>query len=218
MSDIPLHQLTPCPPFSFISLDFAGPYKAKAMGNSRTYIKLWGLVIICQNTRAVKMMATAGYSTDDFLTTFRRFTANFGNPLLVVSDAGTQLRKAGQVIQQGDPSTLDWNRIMEGAAKNGTKWRCVEPGCQWRNGLAEAAVKLLKSSLQFTLSSQTTLNYAELDTVFSVFAEIINQWPIAIKSYTDDDSHAITPNDLLLQWTKNSVPGPTYDPSESLTK
>ena len=49
MSDIPEHQLYPCPPFSYASLDFAGPYRAKAMGNSRTYIKLWGLIIICQN-------------------------------------------------------------------------------------------------------------------------------------------------------------------------
>ena len=107
---------------------------------------------------------------------------------------------------------------MEGAAKNGTKWRCVEPGCQWRNGLAKAAVKLLKSTLQLTLSSQTTLNYAELDTVFSVVADVVNQRPIAIKSYTNDDLHAITPNDLLLQRTKNTVPGPSYDSSESLTK
>ena len=52
MADIPSHQLTPCPPFTHISLDFAGPYKAKAMGNSRCIIKLWGLVVICQNTRA----------------------------------------------------------------------------------------------------------------------------------------------------------------------
>ena len=98
MSDIPEHQLYPCPPFSYASLDFAGPYRAKAMGNSRTYIKLWGLIIICQNTRAIRMYATAGYSTDDFLTAFRRFTSHHGNPLLIVSDAGSQLKKAGKVI------------------------------------------------------------------------------------------------------------------------
>ena len=70
MADIPAHQLKPCPPFTYISLDFAGPYKVKAMGNSRAYVKSWGLVIVCQNTRAIRMYATAGYSTDDFLTAF----------------------------------------------------------------------------------------------------------------------------------------------------
>ena len=164
------------------------------------------------------MYATAGYSTDDFLTTYHRFTANHANPLLVVSDAGSQLRKAGQVIEKGDPAGLDWNRIVEGAAKSGTEWKCVEPGCQWRNGLAEAAVKLVKNTLSLTMASQSSLNYAELDTLFSSVANIVNQRPIAIKSFTEDDIHAITPNDLLLQRSKNTVPGVVYGTDDSITK
>ena len=218
MADIPEHQLHPCPPFTHVSLDFAGPFRAKAMGNSRTFIKLWGLVIICQNTRAVKMYATSGYSTDDFLTAYQRFTANHGNPSLVVSDAGSQLKKAGSIIEQGDPSRLDWEKIREGAAKSGTDWRVVEPGCQWRNGLAESAVKLVKSTLKLTISSQSTLNYAELDTLFSSVANIVNQRPIAVRDFTEDDLHAITPNDLLLQRTKNTVPGFQYSTGESVTR
>ena len=218
MADIPQHQLFPCPPFSYVSLDFAGPYQARAMGNSRAFIKCWGLVIICQNSRAVKMLATAGYSTDDFLTAYHRFTANHANPLLVVSDAGTQLKKAGQIIEKGDPAGLDWKRIVEGAAKSGTDWKCVEPGCQWRNGLAESAVKLVKSTLSLTLASQSSLNFAELDTLFSSVANIVNQRPIAIKSFTEEDAHAITPNDLLLQRSKNTVPGVVYGTDDSLTR
>ena len=107
MADVPEHQLQPCPPFSYVSIDLAGPFRAKAMGNSRTYIKLWGLVVVCQNTRAVKMYATSGYSTDDFLTAFHRFTSNHGNPLMVVSDSGSQLKKAGQLLAQDDPAGLD---------------------------------------------------------------------------------------------------------------
>ena len=218
MGDIPQHQLFPCPPFSYVSLDFAGPYLAKAMGNSRAQVKVWGLVIVCQNTRAVKVYATAGYSTDDFLTAYTRFTANHGNPLLVVSDAGSQLVKAGKMIDQYDPSHLDWIRIKEGAAKNGTNWKNIEPGCQWRNGLAEAAVKLLKSTLDLTLASQSALNYAELDTLFSSVANLVNQRPIGVRSYTDEDLHAITPNDLLLQRSRNTVPGLQYDANESITR
>ena len=66
----------------------------RAMVNSRSQLKVCGLVIVCQNARATKVYATAGYSTDDFLTAFARFTANQGNPLLVISDAGSQLVKA----------------------------------------------------------------------------------------------------------------------------
>ena len=87
------------------------------------------LSLFAKHTRAIRMYATAGYSTDDFLTAFRRFTSHHGNPLLIVSDAGSQLKKAGKVIE-GDPACLDWSLIQGGAAKNGTKWTCVEPGCQ----------------------------------------------------------------------------------------
>ena len=218
MADIPAHQLKPCPPFTYISLDFAGPYKVKAMGNSRAFVKSWGLVIVCQNTRAIRMYATAGYSTDDFLTAFLRFTSNHGNPLLIVSDSGSQLIRAGKVIEGGDPTKLDWERIQEGAAKNGTDWKSVEPGCQWRNGLAEAAVKLVKSTLELTLAGHTTLTYAELDTIFASVSNIVNQRPIAVRGYTEEDLHAITPNDLLLGRSKNAVPGVTYGTNDLITR
>ena len=138
--------------------------------------------------------------------------------MLVVSDSGSQLVKAGKLIDQIDLSKLDWNKISEGAVKNGTKWKVVEPGCQWRNGLAEAAVKLLKSTLGLTLASQSTLNYAELDTLFCSIANIVNQRPLSVKSFTDEDLHAITPNDLLLGRSRNVVPGSSYGEGDSLTR
>ena len=114
-----------------------------------------------------------------------------------MSDAGSQMIKAGKVVEGADPSKLDWKRISEGEAKKGTKWQSIEPGCQWRNGLAEAAVKLLKSTLELTLKRQKTLNYAEFDTLFANVANIVNQRPIGVKSFTEEDVHAITPNDLM---------------------
>ena len=218
MADIPSHQLYPCPPFSHVSLDYAGPFSARAMGNSRAQLKVWGLVIVCQNTRAVRMYAAAGYATDDFLTAYTRFTANHGNPLLVVSDSGSQLMKAAKHVDQFDLSKLDWVRIKEGAARNGTEWKVVQPGCQWRNGLAEAAVKLVKSTLYLTLASQKALNYAELDTLFSSVSNIVNQRPIGVKHFTEEDYVAITPNDLLLGRSRNTIPGIQYLKDETLTK
>ena len=94
----------------------------------------------------------------------------------------------------------------------------MEPGCQWRNGLAEAAVKLVKTTLELTIASQQTLNFIELDTLFSSVANTVNQRPIGVKSFTEDDLVAITQNDLLLGRTRNSFPGVTYDENETLTK
>jgi len=126
--------------------------------------------------------------------------------------------KAGQVVESSDPRSLDWDRIKEKVAKNGTDWKVVEPGCQWRNGLAEGAVKVLKNTLSLTIASQRTLNYAELDTLFASVANTVNQRPIAARTFTDDDFEAITPNDLLLQRSRNVVPGVHYEENESLTR
>ena len=164
------------------------------------------------------MYAAAGYATDDFLTAYTRFSANHGNPLLVVSDSGSQLMKAAKHVDQFDLSKLDWVRIKEGAARNGTEWKVVQPGCQWRNGLAEAAVKLVKSTLYLTLASQKALNYAELDTLFSSVSNIVNQRPIGVKHFTEEDYVAITPNDLLLGRSRNTIPGIQYLKDETLTK
>ena len=72
--------------------------------------------------------------------------------------------------------------------------------------------------LDLSLASQTTLTFAEMDTLFSRVADLVNQRPIAIKSFIEDDIHAITPNDLLLGRAKNSVPGPKYNENDNLTR
>ena len=121
-------------------------------------------------------------------------------------------------MDQIDLIKLEWRKIDEGAAKDGTKWKIVELGCQWTNGLAESAIRLIKSSLALTLASQRTLNFAELGTLFSSVANVVNQRPIAVQNYTEEDYHAICPNDLLLQRSKNTVPGVQYAEEETVTR
>ena len=93
MADLPLHQTVPCPPFTHVSLDFLGPYLVRGLGNQRARIKVYGLVIVCQNVRAVKLYAVPGYDTYSFLLAYTRFVADHNAPALVVSDRGSQLVK-----------------------------------------------------------------------------------------------------------------------------
>ena len=77
---------------------------------------------------------------------------------------------------------------------------------------------MVKSTLDHTLASQKTLNYAELDTLFSSVANIVNHRPIGVKNFTNDDMEAITPNDLLLGRSRNSVPEVIYSENDNLTR
>ena len=59
----------PGPPFLHVGLDLFGPMVVKKMGGSKTTredqgtFKVWGLLILCSNTKAVKLYVAAGYST-----------------------------------------------------------------------------------------------------------------------------------------------------------
>ena len=78
---------------------------------------------------------------------------------------------------------------------------------------------LPKRQLNFSRApSQKTLNYAELVTLFSMIANTVDQRPIAARNFTDNDFEAITPNDLLLQSSRNKVPGILFEEGESLNQ
>ena len=118
-------------------------------------MKVYGLVIVCQNTRAVKLLPVPGYDTQSFMLAYVRFTSNFGTPALICSDRGSQLVKAGDSVNARQPDTTgwEWNRIIDSAAKSGTRWVFVESGCQWRNGLVERQVALLKKTMSAVLQT-----------------------------------------------------------------
>ena len=156
--------------------------------------------MVCQNTRAVKLLPVPGYDTQSFMLAFIKLISNYGNPALICSDRGSQLVKAGESVDTSkhDISSWEWPRIVDTTAKSGTAWVFVESGCQWRNGLVERQVALIKRTMSSVLQTHSNLNYAELDTLFASAANTINQRPLAVRTFSQDDYRSITPNDLLL--------------------
>ena len=57
---------TTCPPFNNIGVDLCGPLIVHAMTNKCATMKVWNVIIVCLNTKAVSMHLAPGYSTDDF--------------------------------------------------------------------------------------------------------------------------------------------------------
>ena len=98
MANIKEEQLTVSPPWSHISLDFAGPYIVKGEVNKRARLKIWILIYCCRATRAVCLLACPGYATADFLIKHAEFVYRKGQPISIVSDKGSQLIAAGKVV------------------------------------------------------------------------------------------------------------------------
>ena len=145
-----------CPPFTFIALDHMGPIEVKGMVNPRTKRKVWPVIFVCQSTGAVHTGVCHDYGTEAFLLQWDHFVAIRGCPSKVQSDRGSQLQAAANLMAWPagqDPSNWDWEHIACTSARTGTDWSFVPAGCQFRSGLAESRVKILKSTLSQTLIS-----------------------------------------------------------------
>ena len=73
-------------PFTSIAMDFLGPYKVKAMTNSRSTMKVWPIVSGCLNTGTVHIELNKTYGTDAFLLLITAFTSIRGYPTVFYTD------------------------------------------------------------------------------------------------------------------------------------
>ena len=206
IGDIPVSKLVPCPPWTSIAIDYAGPFLIRDVVKGRTNKKCWAALYACANTRAVKIYPVLGYKTDDFLICHENFVANHGVPSHIQTDRGTQLVKAGQILaeEKDGPNSWDWHKIAH--CNSASNWTFVPVGSHHRNGLPEVMIKMLKKSLQQAVHSSITLNFAEFTTLLSKIANCMNDRPLGLNgSYDVDELVPLTPNMMLLGRNSDSV-------------
>ena len=208
-------QLTVSPPWTYVSLDFAGPVLVGGEVQKRIRMKCWILVYCDQASRAVCLLLTPGYSTSDFLIKHKEFCARKGDPRKIISDRGSQLVSGSIVVAKKDmpAEAFDWGKVTRD--NRCSTWEFVPVGCQWRNQ-TEAMVKVLKTALHHALPSGQVLRYSEMVTLLARVAFSINSRPLALgdvsgTSQQEDDLMPLTPNQLLLGHTTSEVPDMEYD-------
>ena len=116
MGDRKPEHLLQAPPFTYTACDLLGPYKCKSMVNSRSVMKVWGAIYICQGTGAVRIYLCPGYDTKAFITAHDKFLAHCGNPQTITSDCGSQLRKVAKVLdfsEAENPANWDWKIVLD---------------------------------------------------------------------------------------------------------
>ena len=214
-------SLTPCPPWTYVSLDFAGPVVIKGEVNTRSRGKSWILLYVCRSTKAVCLLATSGYSTADFLCKHEEYVSRKGKPKKIVSDRGSQLVRAGMVLAEKErPANWKWQDVVK---KNSTtSWEFVPIGSQHRNGLSESQVKILKKCLHLAITPGTVLKYSELVTLLAKIAFSINSRPLGLQSTSqnsqqEDFLSPITPNQLILGRSDDDAPPLDYTEDDKLT-
>ena len=223
MSRLKEESLTVCRPFTFVSLDFAGPIIVKGAVNSRAKMKCWMLVYCDRATKAVEILPTCGYSTQSFLLRHEEFVARHSAPQSIVSDRGTQLVSAGLILAKkslkaGDtPEQWDWSQITR--KNQASNWHFVPIGSPHFNGLPESTVKVLKKTLKLTLHPGVVLTYPELQTLLAKITYTVNSRPLGLaqvspSSQQEDTMMPLTPNHMLLARSSNVSPPMEYSPDD----
>lgn len=203
-------RLKPSPPFYHTSLDLFGPILVKDTVKRRTKCKVYGVIFNCLVCRAVYIDLTEGYSTEDFLTTFKRFVALRGFPKMIHSDGGSQLVAANKELRQM-MSTWNMSEILQFGSDQGMTWSFNKAAdAPWQNGCSEALIKVVKKSIMMSVGD-SILTFGELQTVLFEVANLTNERPIGIKPGTDLDLGSyLCPNDLILGRTSIKVPSDTW--------
>ena len=213
----PLPQFRTCiaPVFNVTLVDLFGPFMIKDMIKKRTKMKTWGLVATCATTRAIYLDLVDGYSTDAFLQTLRRFVAIRGCPSKFISDPGSQILS---VTKCKEGSKDNWSDAKKWALSNEIEWEVIPADSQHLNGLSESMVKSVKRSIKHVIG-ENILSFSEFQVLCFEIANIINSRPIGIIGGEDPDTPThITPNDLILGRSTNSVPQGPFETNPSITK
>ena len=208
-------HLTVSPPWTFVSLDFMGPVQVGGEVQKRITMKCWVLIYVDQASRAVCLLLTSGYSTQDFLTKHDEYCARKGIPRRIISDKGSQLVASSKIVSKKElpEQSYDWDRVVKQNFR--TTWEFVPAGCQWRNQ-TEAMVKVLKTALHHALPPGKVLIYSEMVTLLARIAFSVNSRPLALAnvsntSQQEDDLVPLTPNQLLLGHNTAEKPDMMYD-------
>ena len=221
MAPLPSELCAPCPAFTNVGIDLAGPFKVSSMLKQRGTrrgqgtMKVWAVLAVCLNTRALKIYMAPGYGTTDFLLAWGELESDCGIPSRVHSDRGTQLVSASGAIESVE---YDWD-VISASSQGQTVWSFCPSGAQWRNGAIEAKVKRFKMSLELYMKS--SLNYAELQSTFKRIASVLNSRPISARygpRHADCDPdylELITPNMLLTARTGVDLPMREYSDDDT---
>lgn len=181
-----------------VGCDCFGPYPCKLTQRKNSAIcKVWGLIFVCENTRAVHIETLSSLSCKDFLAAIDRFTARRSIPLQFRADCGTNF-KAGFRKMSEFSEFLKNNKetILSHISTSSIKFNHIPPYTPWMSSwetLIKSAKRLLKPILT------APLFFEEYTTVFAKVEMLLNSKPyLEPNNDPKDNTQLLCPGNLLV--------------------
>lgn len=165
MADLPAARVeTFVKPFTNVAVDYTGAINYKlAKGRGYKTSKAYIAIFVCMSIKAIYIELVSDLTAEACIAAFRRVIARRGSIENVYSDNGTNFVRANKdLFQLCDAGFL--NEFSDELSKMGTTWNLSPAGAPHFNGLAEAAVKSVKTFLKKSMGN-LTLTFEELSTL-----------------------------------------------------
>lgn len=188
--------------FSHCGIDYFGPITVTI---GRRHEKRWGVLFTCLTMRAVHLEIAHSLSADSTIMAIQRMTARRGQPSILFSDNGTNLRGANEELKTAFLN-MDRKRLQDYGARVGTKWLFIPPASPHMGGAWESLVKSVKRAIYHALDTKSPREEV-LQTLFAEAEHSVNSRPLTFVSREPGDWEAITPNHVLFgASTKGNLP------------
>uniref|UniRef100_A0A0M3IUX5 Integrase catalytic domain-containing protein n=1 Tax=Ascaris lumbricoides TaxID=6252 RepID=A0A0M3IUX5_ASCLU len=188
-------------PFQQTGIDYFGPIEVRDAGVVK---KIWGCLWTCLITRAVHIDVVSDLTTQNFLSTFRRFLARRGTPKIIISDNAPTFSAADKVLAQ----TLDRHQLEEKSLLYGTErgitWQYTTSHSPWKGGAYERLIGMVKKTMRKALGRKI-LSVEEMRTFLCEVEAILNSRPLTYL-YEERDAKIIRPVDFISPYADIQLP------------
>ena len=163
-------------PYRTAFLDMIGPVNIRVNGEK---IKVHLLCISCLFSRAINLKICMDLSLKNFLRALQLHVLEFGVPQLILSDCGSALVSAGNILNEylGDEVTKTY--LNENGIQS-FDFRHYPKGCNKLGGLIESSVKLVKRLIYGSIRNNV-LDYPGFEYLVCLTVHLVNRRPIAFK-------------------------------------
>ena len=205
MADLPKDRLTPAPPFTYVGVDYFGPFTTK---QGRKEHKRYGALFTCLVSRAVHIEIANSLETDSFLNALRRFIARHGPVREIRSDNGTNFVGAERELREAIKE-MNHDEITEKLRQQQIDWKFNPPAASHMGGVWERHIRTVRRILATLLREHAgRLDDKSLHTLMCEVESIVNSRPLTVISSDVEDPLPLSPSQILTMRTSIVLPPP----------
>ena len=217
MKILPKYRMDNLEAFSYVHLDFFGPYKCWVQGNKNEpqLSSVFGLIYSCAQSRCLQIDLIPDLSTETFLYSLRQMQARRGRCRQIHSDNAKTYKLASKILKR-ILSGMNWTKIEKICAEKWNfRWTFSENLAPFENALAEAPIKHVKRAIKSMLGAVKVTTFLELQTICMESEAILNDRPLATMLDGPDSVQPITPSELACGRRMFTLPMEKYIPEDA---